>query len=331
MTDLYPLKFIPILKERIWGGNALAGRWGKKGEIVTGIGESWEISGLQNDLSVVSNGFLEGNNIEELIEVYMGDLVGEDIFEKYGNEFPLLIKLIDARDILSVQVHPDDKLARERHSAYGKTEMWYVLEAGNDSSIYTGFNRQVSRDEYITSLERGNLESLLKSVNTVRGDSFYIPAGTIHAIGSGVMVAEIQQTSDVTYRVFDWNRLSINGEPRELHTELALDAIDFSEPTDCRIRVTPELNHPVNITDCPYFTVNLIKSEGAITRDYSLTDSFVIYLCTDGKMEIETGGPAVKVTKGESVLIPAIIDFVNITSSPASEFLEIYIKSSNQK
>jgi len=206
MTDLYPLKFIPILKERIWGGNALAGRWNKKGEIITGIGESWELSAVQNDLSVVSNGFLEGNNIEEIIEVYMGDLVGEEVFEKFGNEFPLLVKLIDAREVLSVQVHPDDKLARERHNAYGKTEMWYVLEASGDSNIYAGFNKDLSREEYIESLSGSDLKSLLNCVTANPGDSFFIPAGTIHALGGGLVVAEIQQTSDVTYRVFDWNR-----------------------------------------------------------------------------------------------------------------------------
>lgn len=330
MTDLYPLKFIPILKERIWGGNALAGRWNKKGEIITGIGESWELSAVQNDLSVVSNGFLEGNNIEEIIEVYMGDLVGEEVFEKFGNEFPLLVKLIDAREVLSVQVHPDDKLARERHNAYGKTEMWYVLEASGDSNIYAGFNKDLSREEYIESLSGSDLKSLLNCVTAIPGDSFFIPAGTIHALGGGLVVAEIQQTSDVTYRVFDWNRVDVNGNSRDLHTDLALDALNFSKTPDPRNHITPVPNKPANIADCKYFTVNLVSAEESLTRDYTLTDSFVIYLCIRGSMEIETGSDPVRVDKGETVLIPAITDFVNITSSPGTEFLEIYIKKEQE-
>jgi len=227
MTELYPLKFEPVLVDKIWGGNSLVKNWGKNADLSRKIGESWEISAIPDQLSVVSNGFLAGNNIEELIEVYMGDLTGDSVYDKFGIEFPLLIKLIEANEDLSIQVHPGDKLARERHNAYGKTEMWYILENSPGASIYTGFNRPVTREKYIDVVESGDLASIMNTEYPVKGDVFFTPAGRIHAIGAGVILAEIQQTSDITYRIFDWNRKSKDGESRELHTELAVDAIDY--------------------------------------------------------------------------------------------------------
>lgn len=328
MTNLYPLKFKPILKERIWGGDALRQRWGKEGKPGIKIGESWEISGLENDLSIVSNGFLEGNNIGELIEVYMGDLVGEEIFEKFGNEFPLLIKLIDARDTLSIQVHPDNKLARERHKAYGKSEAWYILEADPGSVIYHGFSdKSTGKDEYLEALETGLLPSIMNLLKPVAGDSVYIPAGTLHALGSGMVVAEIQQSSDVTYRIYDWDRKNDDGSARELHTELAIDAIDFSSVPGSITRIETGLKGVSAVADCEFFSVSLIRVDSKITRDYSLVDSFVIYLVTEGKIELEVDNVTVTLIKGETALIPAITAYADVTPDHLSAFLEIYIKT----
>ncbi|HER08916.1 MAG TPA: mannose-6-phosphate isomerase, partial [Bacteroides sp.] len=201
---LYPLKFKPILKDKIWGGSRLREVLGK--EASDRAGESWEISGVSGDISVVENGFLAGNDLTELVEVYMGDLVGEHIYEQFGLEFPLLIKFIDANDFLSIQVHPGDELARERHNSFGKTEMWYIVEAEADGQLIAGFNREMDRDTYLEHLQRGTLKEIVNFERVKKGDIYYMPSGRIHAIGAGVLLAEIQQTSDVTYRIYDWDR-----------------------------------------------------------------------------------------------------------------------------
>lgn len=219
---LYPLKFKPILKSQIWGGDRLvkAGKRlpAKLSAAAGSIGESWEISGVEGDVSVVSNGFLKSNNLEEITEVYMGDLVGEKVYDTYGLEFPVLVKFIDAHDVLSVQVHPDDGLARERHGSRGKTEMWYVADCEPGAYLYVGFNRPVTRDEYLRAVSEGTLTDLLMRYEVRKGDAYYIPAGTVHAIGPGLLIAEIQETSDITYRISDWGRLGRDGKPRQLHT-----------------------------------------------------------------------------------------------------------------
>ena len=229
---LYPLKFKPILKSQIWGGDRLvkAGKRlpAKLSAAAGSIGESWEISGVEGDVSVVSNGFLKSNNLEEITEVYMGDLVGEKVYDTYGLEFPVLVKFIDAHDVLSVQVHPDDGLARERHGSRGKTEMWYVADCEPGAYLYVGFNRPVTRDEYLRAVSEGTLTDLLMRYEVRKGDAYYIPAGTVHAIGPGLLIAEIQETSDITYRISDWGRLGRDGKPRQLHTAEATDAIDFN-------------------------------------------------------------------------------------------------------
>ena len=249
---LYPLKFKPIYKERIWGGRKIETVFGKKLPETEKIGESWELSGVDGDISVVANGKLKGNNLQELIEIYMGDLVGDRVFEKYGEEFPLLIKLIDADDNLSIQVHPDDKLAAERHHSFGKTEMWYVVGHEPDARLYLGFNQPVDKEKYLEYLEAGKLAELLNAYKVEDGDSYFIPAGTIHAIGKGLLIAEIQQTSDITYRVFDWNRVDPKtGKGRELHTALALDAIEYKARSDYKTIAAPRTNAPVTLEKCP--------------------------------------------------------------------------------
>jgi len=325
MSELYPLKFEPILKEKVWGGNSLAADYGKKQGNLKNIGESWELSAVSDNLSVISNGFLAGNNIEEIIEVYMGDITGESIFEKYGNEFPLLIKLIEARDNLSVQVHPGDALAGERHNAYGKTEMWHILKSDSNARIYTGFSGPVSRDTYINAVKNNKIGDLLNIENADSGDTFFTPAGRIHAIGAGIVLAEIQQTSDITYRIYDWGRKDKNGKSRELHTDLALDAIDFKQSGKSKIKRELLKNKPENLIRCEYFNTNLIQFNEHIIRDYNVIDSFVVYICTEGKFHIRWDSGSEKVSKGETVLLPAMISNLTLVPEPEATLLEIYI------
>lgn len=321
---LYPLKFKPIFKERIWGGRKIETAFGKKLPEGEKIGESWELSGVDGDVSVVANGTLKGNNLQELIEIYMGDLVGDKVFEKYGEEFPLLIKLIDADDNLSIQVHPDDELAAERHHSFGKTEMWYVVGHEPDAMLYLGFNQPVDKEKYLKYLEAGTLAELLNAYKVQDGDAYFIPAGTIHAIGKGLLIAEIQQTSDITYRVFDWNRVDPKtGQGRELHTELALDAIEYKSRSDYKTVAAPKVNAPVTLEKCPYFQTNSLIVDGAVERDYADMDSFVIYICLDGNLELEYDGGTETVKKGETVLIPAELN--EMTLKGQGKVLEVYI------
>ena len=325
MSDLYPLKFEPILKEKIWGGSSLADYYGKKSGNLKNIGESWELSAVSDNLSVISNGFLAGNNIEEVIEVYMGDITGESVFEKFGNEFPLLIKFIEARDDLSVQVHPGDELAKERHKAYGKTEMWHILKCEKNAKIYTGFSNRVSRDSYINAVNNNTIGDLLNTESADPGDTFFTPAGRIHAIGAGIVLAEIQQTSDITYRIYDWGRKDENAKSRELHNDLALDAIDFNETGKSKIKKEMLKNKPENLVTCKYFDTNIIQFNEHIVRDYNLTDSFVVYICTEGRFMIRWDSGSEKVSKGETILLPAMISVVGLVPDPEATVLEIYI------
>ena len=325
MSELYPLKFEPILKEKVWGGNALASRFHKKVTGSQNIGESWELSALSGNLSVVSNGFLAGNNIEELIEVYMGDITGDTVFEKFGNEFPLLIKLIEAREDLSIQVHPGNAMAKEKHKAYGKTEMWYILESEKGAKIFTGFKDVITKERYQEALVTGKLSDILNVEIPIAGDVFFTPAGRIHAIGAGIVLAEIQQTSDITYRVFDWNRKSTKGISRELHTELALEAIDFNAAGKNSIRKELTLNRTENLVSCEFFNTNIIWFNDQIRKDYTLTDSFIIYLCTEGEFIIKWDGNAEVVSKGETVLMPAMIKEIILEPVTETKLLEIFV------
>jgi len=329
MSDLYPLKFETVLKEKVWGGNALVTHYNKKPEGALNIGESWELSAVADNQSVISNGFLAGNNIEEIIEVYMGDITGDSIYEKFGNEFPLLIKFIEAREDLSIQVHPDNDLARKRHNAYGKTEMWYILESEKGSKIYTGFNEGVTKEMYLEAINDGTIANLLNSEDVKSGDIFFTPAGRIHAIGAGTVLVEIQQTSDITYRIFDWNRKSSGKEKRELHTDLALEAIDFTATGKSRIRKDPELNKSVNLVNCEFFSTNIIRFNTTINREYYLYDSFVVYICIEGEFLIRWDESSEKVIKGETVLLPAMIKEIKLEPLGEALLLEIFIDSEN--
>lgn len=329
MSDLYPFKFETVLKEKVWGGNALVSRYNKKSSGSTKIGESWEISAVSDNQSVISNGFLAGNNIEELIEVYMGDISGDVIYEKFGNEFPLLIKLIEAREDLSIQVHPGNEMAKERHKAYGKTEMWYILENEKDAKIYTGFKEGVTKEMYLDALAEGTLADLLNVETAEPGDVFFTPAGRVHAIGAGTVLAEIQQTSDITYRIFDWNRKNTGTEKRELHTDLALDAIDFTASGHHKIIKQPEINTLENLVKCEFFNTNIIRFNRTLKREYYLNDSFVIYLCVEGELKIRWDESYETLSKGETCLIPAMIKEITLEPVTESRVLEVYIETEN--
>lgn len=305
MNNLYPLKFTPIYMDKIWGGQKIKTELGKDFGDLPNCGESWEISGVPGNVSVVSNGFLAGNELEELIEIYMGDLVGDHVYEKFGVEFPLLIKFIDANDDLSVQVHPDDRLAKERHQAFGKTEMWYVLQADKGARLNCGFNKPLDANEYLQKLSSGELMDILNFAEVKPGDVFFMPAGRVHAIGKGILVAEIQQTSDITYRIFDYNRKDANGNERELHTDLALAAIDFTWHDNFRTEYEAELNKSTEVISCDYFKTSILEFDRIIEKDIYKLDSFVIYICVEGEYEIIGTEASEQAKKGETVLIPA--------------------------
>lgn len=324
-NQLYPLKFEPIIKDPIWGGTRLRDILKKK-NATDRSGESWELSGVKDNISVVSEGFLAGNNIEELIEIYMGDLVGQKVFEKFGTQFPLLIKFIDACDDLSIQVHPNDEIAMQRHNSFGKTEMWYVMQADEGSKLIAGFNKKVSREGYIKHLNNNSLTEILNTNIVKPGDVFFIPAGRIHAIGKGIMLAEIQQTSNITYRVFDYNRTDSEGNSRELHTEEALDVIDYNFYKEYKTTYKPLINKPVNLADCQYFTTNLLDLNDSIERDMQKFDSFIIYMCIEGEAVISyRQNQSINLLKGETILVPAEIAQYYIHPKGKTKLLEIYI------
>jgi mannose-6-phosphate isomerase len=326
MNNLYPLKFHPILKDKIWGGSRLKDTLNKPTESDK-CGESWEISAVQGNISKVKNGFLTGNNLQELTEIYMGDLLGDKIYDRFGIEFPLLIKFIDANDILSVQVHPDDALAMERHKAYGKTEMWYIIEAERNAEIICGFNREMDRDSYLLHLKNKSLKEILNFEKVKAGDVFFTPSGRVHAVGAGILLAEIQQTSDITYRIYDWDRVDETGKPREMHTELALDALDFKYYGKYRNDYQPVLNLTTGLADCKYFTTGLIYFDKPLEKEYSFIDSFVIYMCLEGKINILYGqGLSESMAAGETVLIPASIKNLNLVPTGVAKALEVYVK-----
>ena len=327
MSDLYPLKFNPIYLEKIWGGDKISTKLNKDFGKLQNCGESWELSGVEGNVSIACNGFLRGNNLQELVEIYMGDLVGDKIYDKFGIEFPLLFKFIDAKDDLSIQVHPDDKLSKERHNAYGKTEMWYVLDADKGSVLNSGFNQKVDKEKYLKALESGNLSEILSFQEVAPGDVFFIPAGRVHAIGKGILLAEIQQTSDVTYRIYDYGRKDDKGNERELHTELALDAISYEHLDDYKTTYASKPNESSALVDCAYFTTNIIELNNTIEKDYFELDSFVVYMCIEGGFTITFEGGSESIAQGETVLLPASMNSVQLKpNASGAKILEVYIK-----
>ena len=323
---LYPLTFKPILKSVIWGGSQICPF---KGITPTeeGVGESWELSHVDDNFSVVAEGELANKSLDELIKEYGKELVGGKVMERFGSRFPLLIKFIDARDNLSIQVHPDDELAKVRHNSFGKTEMWYVIKADKGASLYSGFSQQIDKEEYVKRVGNNTIMDVLKKYDVSEGDVFFLPAGRVHAIGAGCFIAEIQQTSNITYRIYDYNRKDKNGNPRELHTELAKDAIDYTLYPDYRTHYKAHTNATVNLADCKYFTTNLIELDTVMVRDFEEQDSFVVYICMEGSATLrDSTGYEIRIHQGQTALIPANNKTVAIIPAPKAKFLEAYIK-----
>lgn len=319
------MKFSPVFDDRIWGGEKIKTRLGLDFSPLARCAEAWVLSGYEGKQTVVSNGFLEGNEINELIEVYMDDLIGGKVFENTGETFPLLIKFIDSRDWLSIQVHPGDELAQKRGMPNGKTEMWYVIEAEEKAQLIAGFNRKISQKQYLDHLRQKTLPEIMNYERVNNGDVFLMPAGRVHSLGPGVLLAEIQQTSDATYRIYDWDRKDDKGNQRELHTEEALAAIDFNLYPEYKTNYKPKINETVGLVSCPYFTTNLLELAQPLQKDYTDIDSFVIYICLEGGMKINCSGNQTVVKKGEVVLIPAMLGKVEIYPDRMVKFLEVYI------
>lgn len=318
------MKFMPLYKQKVWGGNKIASL-GFDYAPLPNCGELWVLSGVEGNESVVVNGFLAENDINELLEVYMGELVGEQNYSHFGDRFPLLLKIIDANDDLSIQVHPDDRLARERGQENGKTEMWYVMDADEGAQIVDGFEQSVSPEEYGRFLALGKLEGILHKESAQPGDMFFIPAGRVHALGKGLMIAEIQQNSDCTYRIYDYNRPDADGNLRELHTAEALEAIDFSAVTDGKSHYTYRENCTSPLAECPYFTTNLVPLTQPMKKDFGGLDSFVVYLCVEGIAAVRGMGEIVPIHAGECVLVPAVADTVEIYPQGHAKLLEVYV------
>lgn len=303
-TPLYPFTFEPIFKERIWGGTKLRDYLNKpiSSEIT---GESWELSTVPNDVSVINNGILKGKNLNELIDQFPEEILGKVVYSRFGKQFPLLFKYLDAREDLSIQLHPNDELAKARHNSFGKTEMWYVMHADKGARLIIGFKEDTNQADYLSHLDNKSLLTILDEIQVKKGDVFLLETGTVHAIGGGILLAEIQQTSDITYRVYDWDRVDANGNGRELHTELALDAITY-QTTSAKKEYTAIENKSISVVDCPYFKTNIIELNGEIPIHKS-KDAFTVLMCTDGNFELCLNDEKYVYKAGDTVLIPAVL------------------------
>jgi len=322
--ELYPLKFEPIFHYRIWGGNKLKSILNKNTSF-DNIGESWEISGVKDNVSIVKSGPLKGLSLKDLLLSFKHQLVGNKIYNKFGNDFPILIKFIDAQSPLSIQVHPNDQLAKKYHNSFGKNEMWYVMQAEENSKLLIGFNKKTSKEEYLSHLNNDSLTEIINSEYVIEGDVFNIPTGRVHAIGAGVLLAEIQQTSDVTYRIYDYNRIdNFTGKKRKLHNDLALEAIDFEFKTSYKEKYINDKNYSIELVNTPNFITNKILLSKDITRDYSNFDSFIIYICVKGNLKVHYKNKDYNLYEGETLLIPATIKLLSLKSENA-ELLEVYL------
>lgn len=318
--EIYPLQFYPIFKERIWGGTKLKTVLNKP--IVSEItGESWELSTVKGDVSVVSNGVLKGNSLDDLINSDPEAMIGSEVYKRFGKQFPLLFKFLDAREDLSIQVHPNDALAKKRHNSFGKTEMWYIMQADADARIIVGFKKQSNAAEYLENLKNKTLLSILDDVRVKSGDVFFLETGTVHAIGAGLVVAEIQQTSDITYRLYDFDRVDDKGNSRELHVDLALDAINYNKIETLK-KYDSIQNQSNLIVNCPYFTTNFLPLKGILSMNKT-ANTFTVYMCVEGNFEIEYKGQKFQYKKGDTILIPAAMKIFELNGE--ASILEIYI------
>ncbi|MDH3711953.1 MAG: class I mannose-6-phosphate isomerase [Cyclobacteriaceae bacterium] len=325
MLPLYPLLFKPILKEKIWGGKKLGEILGKPAHQTDLCGESWELSGVKGNISVVREGPLKGHSLSDLIEEYGASLLGEKVVQEYGHEFPLLVKFIDANQDLSIQVHPNDELAQARHNGRGKTEMWYLFQVDPEASLITGFSKPLNKDQYLQHLQTKSLDQILNREKVQAHDVFFIPAGRVHTIGKGILLAEIQQTSDITYRIYDFDRVDQQGNKRELHLEQALDAMDFNHYPQYKTSYEQSPNKLAPLVACPYFNVNRLFFNQTTTRDYRDLDSFVIYVCVEGALQVRWDEQHVTLKQGDTALIPALIKEVTLIPKSPYKVLEAYI------
>ena len=323
---MYPLKFEPILKQTLWGGDKII-PFKHLNESLPNVGESWEVSAVEGNESIVANGADKGLTLTEMVRKYKEELVGEANYARFGDKFPLLIKFIDAKLDLSIQVHPDDALAKKRHNSFGKNEMWYVISADPGAKLISGFAQEITPKEYKERVHDGTFADVLQTCAIQPGDVFYVPAGRVHGIGAGAFVAEIQQTSDITYRIFDYDRKDKNGKTRELHTTQAVDAINFSDvQDDFRTPYERVQNEPVEVVACPYFTTSVYDMTEEITCDYSELDSFVIFICVEGACKlVDNEKNEIALQAGESVLLPATTQEVTIVPDKGVKLLETYV------
>ncbi len=305
--NLYPLKLTTLTFPKIWGE------------------ETWHMVQMDDRLSVVGNGFLADNDLNDLLEVYMGELVGDHVYERYGNYFPLLFKTIHTFDDISIQVHPDNDFAWDNHQDSGKTEMWYVLDADPDTCLISGFSKDTTAEQVRAALNDGSLTDYMNLVHVKPGDVIYLPSGRVHALLKNITVAEIQQNSDLTYRLYDYNRAGLDGKPRELHVDKALQVLDFkrlqSPLTDYKVVE----NGAVNLVTSDSFITNLISLNCTIGRDYAPLDSFVVYMCVEGSVELSSENIKVNLGKGDTVLIPASLDEVTLCPRGEAKLLETYM------
>lgn len=318
-----PLKFKALLKQTLWGGDRII-PFKHIDSDLTHVGESWEISGVEGNETTVAEGEYAGRGLNSLIEEFKGDLVGKKNYERFGNEFPLLIKFIDANDDLSIQVHPTDEIAQRHGKNRGKTEMWHIMDSDPEAYLYCGLQKEITADEYKAMVNDNTICDALCKYPVKKGDSFFIPAGRIHSIGKGCFLLEIQQTSEVTYRIYDFDRKDKDGNKRELHTELAAESINYQVENNYRTNYVPAKNQGVNLASCPYFTTNIYDLNQPTTLDISGLDSFVILICTSGKGTVtDNEGNVTTLSTGDSILVPATTTSLKLEGE--LEVVETYV------
>ena len=320
---MQPIKFNPLLVQTLWGGEKII-PFKHLNSDLTQVGESWEISGVKGNETIVSEGEFKGKKLNELVDELKGKLVGEANYKRFGNDFPLLIKFIDARQELSIQVHPTDELAQKRGKLRGKTEMWYIMDSDENAKLRAGMKEKITPEQYKQMVENDTITEAIAEYKVKEGDCFFLPAGRIHSIGTGCFLAEIQQTSDVTYRIYDFKRKDKDGNYRELHTEEAAECIDYNVEPNYRTEYTPMKNEGVALVECPYFTTAVYDLNEPMTLDYSELDSFVILIGLKGSGEItDNEGNTTTLCEGETILIPATTSEVKVTGN--IKFLETYV------
>ena len=320
---LYPLVFEPIFRPMVWGGEKIPAYKGVTTDVER-IGESWEISAYGDKISVVANGPLAGRDLNSLVKEFKAELIGEHVYADTGDEFPLLIKFIDALSDLSIQVHPNNEMARREHgpAAKGKTEMWYVISADPGAALYCGLKEAITPEDYTRMVADGTITRALMRYEVQPGDVFFLPAGRIHAICSGCLIAEIQQTSDLTYRIWDYGRLGLDGKPRQLHTELARKAIDYKVyPEGYKTSYKPLKDMEVVLVSCPYFTTSLFHLDKPLEKDLRGIDSFMVVMVLEGSGTLECMGTSTRLRQGTTVLVPACADSLRFVPSPTLKII----------